>query len=164
MMSEDTKNASIYPFVDDSGIVMNVSTKRPYKKRMKTEDKTKKPAATATATTVTPTSSTDVDAIYDAPVASGSNSELSAHYATKQTPPVGMPINLNNLTIHCLGEILPNRPNYHTEHSIYPAGFTSTRIYGHLKDPERKCAYTCNIIDNGDFPRYIQHSDIMTMF
>lgn len=65
------------------------------------------------------------------------------------------PINMGtNLSIFDLGEIVHDRPGYHTEHWIYPIGFVSTRIYGHMKEPERKCTYTCKIIDGGDdYPR-----------
>lgn len=63
------------------------------------------------------------------------------------------PINMGYLSIHDLGEIIVDRRGYHTENWIYPVGFLSTRIFGHIKDPEQKCVYTCKIVDGGDFPR-----------
>lgn len=63
------------------------------------------------------------------------------------------PLQIGALTIHNLGKIVYDRPGYHTENWIYPIGFVSTRIYGHIKEPERKCIYTCKIIDDGDYPR-----------
>ncbi|KAG4066102.1 hypothetical protein HA402_001349 [Bradysia odoriphaga] len=64
------------------------------------------------------------------------------------------PITIGNLSIHDLGAIIVDRPGYHTENWIYPIGFVSTRIYGHIKEPHRKCLYTCKIIDCGDYPRF----------
>lgn len=64
------------------------------------------------------------------------------------------PITMGNLSIHDLGAIIVDRPGYHTENWIYPIGFVSTRIYGHIKEPHRKCLYTCKIIDCGDYPRF----------
>ncbi len=64
------------------------------------------------------------------------------------------PITMGNLSIHDLGAIVVDRPGYHTENFIYPIGYVSTRIYGHIKEPHRKCLYTCKIIDCGDYPRF----------
>lgn len=64
------------------------------------------------------------------------------------------PITMGNLSIHDLGAIIVDRPGYHTDNWIYSVGYTSTRIYGHIKEPHRKCLYTCKIIDCGDFPRF----------
>ncbi|XP_046388061.1 transforming growth factor beta regulator 1 [Ischnura elegans] len=64
------------------------------------------------------------------------------------------PIVLGGLTVHSLGEVVSDRSGYHTEEFIYPVGFCSTRVYGSLKDPERKCVYTCKILDGGSSPRF----------
>ncbi|KAG8229500.1 hypothetical protein J437_LFUL004906, partial [Ladona fulva] len=64
------------------------------------------------------------------------------------------PIVLGGLTVHSLGEVVSDRSGYHTEELIYPVGFCSTRVYGSLKDPERKCVYTCKILDGGSSPRF----------
>lgn len=64
------------------------------------------------------------------------------------------PITMGNLSIHDLGAIIVDRPGYHTENWIYPIGYVATRIYGHIKEPHRKCLYTCKIIDCGDYPRF----------
>lgn len=64
------------------------------------------------------------------------------------------PITMGNLSIHDLGAIIVDRLGYHTENWIYPIGYVSTRIYGHIKEPHRKCLYTCKIIDCGDYPRF----------
>ena len=72
------------------------------------------------------------------------------------------PITIGGFTIYNLGKIVWERPAYNTEFHIYPIGYTATRIYSHLKDPEKKCVYTCRILDYGDTPRFeiIPDSDV----
>uniref|UniRef100_A0A182NUC5 INO80 complex subunit E N-terminal domain-containing protein n=1 Tax=Anopheles dirus TaxID=7168 RepID=A0A182NUC5_9DIPT len=64
------------------------------------------------------------------------------------------PIVLGGFTVQQLGEIVPDRPAYHTESAIYPIGYTATRPYGHYKDPEKRCLYTCRVLDGGERPRF----------
>lgn len=64
------------------------------------------------------------------------------------------PIVLGGLTVHSLGEVVSDRPDYHTEDLIFPVGYCSTRVYGSLKDPEKKCVYTCKILDGGPVPSF----------
>ncbi|XP_057656308.1 transforming growth factor beta regulator 1 [Diorhabda carinulata] len=69
------------------------------------------------------------------------------------------PIELGRLTLHSLGEVVYNRPEFHSENAIYPVGYVSTRTYGSLKDPTQKCVYTCKISDVNDTPRFEIASD-----
>ncbi|CAG9859090.1 unnamed protein product [Phyllotreta striolata] len=69
------------------------------------------------------------------------------------------PIELGRLTVHSLGEVVHNKPDFHTEFSIYPAGYVSTRVYGSLQDPTQKCIYTCKISNANDMPRFEIASD-----
>lgn len=64
------------------------------------------------------------------------------------------PIDLGALKILSIGQVISDRPNYHTENCIYPSGFVSTRSYAHIKDKDGKSLYTCRITENGDFPRF----------
>lgn len=64
------------------------------------------------------------------------------------------PILLGGLTIHSLGEVITDRPEFHSEDAIFPVGFVSTRLYGSAKDPEKKCIYTCKIFDDGNGPKF----------
>lgn len=77
-----------------------------------------------------------------------------------------LPINLYNILIHSLGEILPANPNFHNEHWIYPVGYVATRIYAHPKDPQRKCVYTCKILNNAGMPQFqiIPDNDLDSVF
>ncbi|XP_067009940.2 transforming growth factor beta regulator 1 isoform X2 [Anabrus simplex] len=64
------------------------------------------------------------------------------------------PIVLGGPTVHSLGEVVSDRPDYHTEEFIFPVGFCSTRVYGSLRDPEKKCVYTCKVLDGGSSPSF----------
>ncbi|EDW81763.1 uncharacterized protein Dwil_GK10844 [Drosophila willistoni] len=64
------------------------------------------------------------------------------------------PINLTNILLHCLGEIIPGNPNFHTSCWIYPVGYVATRIYAHPKDPKKKCVFTCKILNNAGIPQF----------
>lgn len=68
-------------------------------------------------------------------------------------PTDDQPISLgDSLAIFALGDIIVDRIGYQSENWIYPVGFVSTRIYGHMLEPSRMCVYTCKITDGGDFP------------
>uniref|UniRef100_A0A182UT59 INO80 complex subunit E N-terminal domain-containing protein n=1 Tax=Anopheles merus TaxID=30066 RepID=A0A182UT59_ANOME len=64
------------------------------------------------------------------------------------------PVTIGDFTVHSLGEVVSDRPAYHTECTLYPIGYTVTRPYGHYKDPEKRCHYTCRIVDDGERPRF----------
>ncbi|KAK5643149.1 hypothetical protein RI129_006994 [Pyrocoelia pectoralis] len=64
------------------------------------------------------------------------------------------PITLDNLTIHSIGEIIFDHPEFHSEEAIFPVGYISTRLYGSMKDPTTKCLYTCQIMNANDCPRF----------
>lgn len=77
-----------------------------------------------------------------------------------------LPINLCNVLIHSLGEILPSNPNFHNSNWIYPVGYVATRIYAHPKDPQRKCVFTCKILNNAGMPQFqiIPDNDLDSVF
>jgi len=64
------------------------------------------------------------------------------------------PIALGGLTVHSLGEIVHDRPGFHSERYIWPVGYCSSRTYPSMKDPEMKCLYTCKILDGGFGPQF----------
>lgn len=65
-----------------------------------------------------------------------------------------LPLTMNAFTLYSLGDIIHDKPNYHTDKLIFPVGFVSTRIYSHYLQPEQKCLYTCKILEDGDSPRF----------
>lgn len=64
------------------------------------------------------------------------------------------PMLLGDLTLHSIGEIVPDRGAFHTHECIYPAGFCSTRVYASIIRPQEKCLFTCKISDLGDIPEF----------
>jgi chromodomain-helicase-DNA-binding protein 7 len=61
-----------------------------------------------------------------------------------------LPIHATPLTyVSDLGHIVIDRPGFHTDRSIYPAGFTSSRPYFSVLNPAEKARYTCEILDTG---------------
>ncbi|KAK0161591.1 hypothetical protein PV327_010046 [Microctonus hyperodae] len=69
------------------------------------------------------------------------------------------PISLGDLTVYSLGEVVSDRPAYHTEELIYPVGYCSTRVYASLKNVQTTSLYTCKILDGGAKPRFEIVSD-----
>ncbi|XP_050304104.1 transforming growth factor beta regulator 1 [Anthonomus grandis grandis] len=65
------------------------------------------------------------------------------------------PIELGKLTIHSLGEIIPDKLEFHSEDTVFPVGYVSTRIYGSLREPTIKCVYTCKISEKNGLPNFI---------
>lgn len=66
------------------------------------------------------------------------------------------PISLGDLTVYSLGDVVADRPAYHTEDYIFPVGYCSTRVYASLKDARMKSLYTCKILDGGMKPRWVK--------
>lgn len=69
------------------------------------------------------------------------------------------PIELGRLTIHSLGDVVFDKPDFHVQDAIYPVGFVSTRIYGSLRDPTVQCVYTCKVSCINDLPQFEISSD-----
>lgn len=77
------------------------------------------------------------------------------------------PINLGGtLILHMSGEIVSENPNFHSQNWIYPVGYVATRIFAHPKDPQRKCVYTCKILNNAGTPQFqlIPDNDFDSVF
>jgi len=60
------------------------------------------------------------------------------------------PMVLGDVTLHSVGEIVPDRLSFHCQESIYPAGYCITRLYASVSKADSKCLYTCKISDNDD--------------
>jgi hypothetical protein len=44
---------------------------------------------------------------------------------------------------------------YHNERYIYPVGYTVSREYFSMKDPEKVVTYTCTVRDGGLVPQFV---------
>lgn len=64
------------------------------------------------------------------------------------------PISLGLHTFHSLGQVVSDRPAYHTKRYIYPVGFHSSRSYFSTKDPEAMTIYHSRILDGGPVPQF----------
>ncbi|WAR21361.1 TBRG1-like protein [Mya arenaria] len=73
------------------------------------------------------------------------------------------PLQIGDLTVHSIGEIVPDRPGFHTSNSIFPVGYCSTRLYASLKALDKQCLYTCKISDGGNGPMDQGQSNLRTL-
>lgn len=65
-----------------------------------------------------------------------------------------LPLSLNMITVHRLGEIVYDRPAYHSKRYILPVGFTTSRSYFSVLSPDSVINYYSTILDNGPTPLY----------
>jgi hypothetical protein len=65
-----------------------------------------------------------------------------------------LPYKMSNSVILALGDIVYDRPKYHTERHIFPVGFVSTRESFSVKHPGQKTRYTNKILDGGVAPLF----------
>ena len=65
-----------------------------------------------------------------------------------------LPLSLNMITVHSLGEVVYDRPAYHNKRYILPVGFTTSRSYLSVLSPDGSINYLSTILDNGPAPLY----------
>jgi hypothetical protein len=65
-----------------------------------------------------------------------------------------LPLSLNMITVHRLGEVVYDRPAYHNKRYILPVGFTTSRSYLSVISPDSSMNYFSSILDNGPAPLY----------
>jgi chromodomain-helicase-DNA-binding protein 7 len=53
------------------------------------------------------------------------------------------------MVVSDLGHIVTDRPGFHTDSYIYPAGFKSSRLYFSVLNPSERIWYTSEIVDTG---------------
>jgi hypothetical protein len=59
-----------------------------------------------------------------------------------------------SLTILNLGKIEHEREQYHTKNNLFPIGYKIQREAGSMYKRGKKASYICEILDNGDKPKY----------
>lgn len=64
------------------------------------------------------------------------------------------PIEIGPLSIYSIGEIVNDRPLYHTRKYIFPVGYCSTRLCSGTTSADQQHLYTCKIVDDGYSPRF----------
>lgn len=58
-----------------------------------------------------------------------------------------LPIELGELTVHHLGEVIDKV-------DVCPVGFSSTRLFTDVLQPQQVCSYTCTVLDDGSNRRF----------
>ncbi|KAG6543987.1 hypothetical protein Mapa_014611 [Marchantia paleacea] len=65
------------------------------------------------------------------------------------------PIKLGpSLQVYDLGKVVWNRPAFHSEKYIWPAGYKSRRAYASMLNSENRIFYWCEIVDDGQAPEF----------
>jgi chromodomain-helicase-DNA-binding protein 7 len=72
----------------------------------------------------------------------------SIKYNENGTPVLPIPFGETAYVID-LGQIVIDRPAFHTRQYIFPAGFKSSRVHTSTLDPSQKVRYTSEILDTG---------------
>jgi len=62
-----------------------------------------------------------------------------------------VPLTAGGITVHDLGEILPD-PNYHTRTHLFPVGFRSERLYASALNPNDRVVHTSEILQGDSGP------------
>ncbi|CAF1248982.1 unnamed protein product [Adineta steineri] len=66
-------------------------------------------------------------------------------------------LRIGSLILHNIGQLLPHQLQssvFHNRNFVYPVGYTITRFYWSMRNPNRRCAYICSIIDMDNKPMF----------
>ncbi|KAK8834661.1 choline dehydrogenase 6 [Tritrichomonas musculus] len=53
-----------------------------------------------------------------------------------------------------LGEVVYDRPHYHTDKYIYPVGYQIEKEFYSISDPNNQAVYRASVLDGGDYPLF----------
>lgn len=154
-----TKGTALEPAKDVSKEKpAKLEKKKPAKpKRVKTQPESSQAATTTAASTVKAVSGTVQGTLGVKPKRKKPGTAVKRKVQPIAVDAKGkpiFPISLGGLTVHSLGEIVHERPGFHSERYIWPVGYCSSRTYPSMKNPENKCIYTCKILDGGFGPQF----------
>ncbi|KAI8870485.1 FYRC-domain-containing protein, partial [Ramicandelaber brevisporus] len=65
-----------------------------------------------------------------------------------------LPVMIGVIKVLSLGEVVFDRPSYHSDRYIYPAGYSIQRLFGSMITPDKHVLYTCTILDGGNQPLF----------
>lgn len=88
------------------------------------------------------------------PVSPSNSKRKSAPFGVSVSAMPKFPLVLGELCIESIGTIIA-RPPYITEKHVWPVGFSSTRYFSSMINPEIRVKYTSQIVDAGDKPQFI---------
>ncbi|KAH0790618.1 F/Y-rich N-terminus family protein [Histomonas meleagridis] len=60
----------------------------------------------------------------------------------------------NSFQVISVGNIVYDRPAYHTERYIYPVGYVAERLYSSIRSANERIWYRCMILDGGNEPLF----------
>ena len=83
--------------------------------------------------------------------ASASKAQLAAKLKSR---PLMVQLQIGGVVVKKLGNVVFDRPAYHTRRFIYPVGFLSERSYASYRQPGTKTVYTCEVLDGGVRPEF----------
>ncbi|KAI8618141.1 F/Y-rich N-terminus-domain-containing protein [Chytriomyces sp. MP71] len=66
-----------------------------------------------------------------------------------------LPLTAGAITVLALGEIVHDRPAFHSERYIYPLGYKAVKVYHSMVDATRTVNYSCEVMDGGEGPRFV---------
>lgn len=64
------------------------------------------------------------------------------------------PFKAGGVEVFSLGEIVYDRPTFHSDKYIWPVGFSSKKEFRSIKDPNLRWHYRSRILDGGDVPLF----------
>ncbi|KAI9255798.1 F/Y-rich N-terminus-domain-containing protein [Phascolomyces articulosus] len=65
-----------------------------------------------------------------------------------------LPFQISSLKVLELGEVVHDRPSFHSERYVWPVGYCVERTYMSMVDPENQTTYTCQVQDGGETPLF----------
>lgn len=66
---------------------------------------------------------------------------------------IKFPVTIGIITIMKIGHVVSDREAFHNERYIWPVGYTMSRSYNSMVNPNEQTVYTCSVIDDGEAPK-----------
>lgn len=66
---------------------------------------------------------------------------------------IKFPVTIGIITIMKIGYVVSDREAFHNERYIWPVGYTMSRSYNSMVNPNEQTVYTCSVIDDGEAPK-----------
>ncbi|CAO3661779.1 unnamed protein product [Rhizopus microsporus] len=156
LISDDESGSDIYSDISDTDEDLDVSTHTPTPQGSKT--RILKKLANRPSSTVE--SSHDPATVASAPPKRSKAAHIPVK--TRRVQPIDrdedgnpkLPQQIGVLTVLSLGHIVTDRPTFHNERYIFPVGYTVSRTYPSMVDPNSNTIITSTILDGGDGPRF----------
>ncbi|KAF9923735.1 hypothetical protein FBU30_006216 [Linnemannia zychae] len=67
---------------------------------------------------------------------------------------IKFPLTIGIITIMKIGHVVSDREAFHNERYIWPVGYTMSRSYNSMVNPNEQTIYTCSVIDDGEAPKF----------